>query len=151
MGLSTLSQMRGSAPPQEGEGVWVLGPSLNTLLINRNFVEGTVFYIRRHIIQFHYNPFHFCHPRMFEGLYLYEKTLLLHTIWVGYALGPKVYKKKFWWSYDTPNAKSVTFCESTYVFWGRPVAGHSFQIGCLRKNKSSSDRRIKDINRKSAL
>ena len=69
-----------------------------------------------------YNYFLFCHPEMFKAVYLYEKSLLWHTIWVGYALGPKVHKKKFWWSYDTPNAKSVTFCESTYVFLRRPVA-----------------------------
>ena len=107
----------------------------------------------------YYNYFLFCHPEMFKAVYLYEKSLLWNTIWVGYALGPKVHKKKFWWSYDTPNAKSVTFCESTYVFWRRPVAdvllkwvaGHSFQFGCLRKNKSSSDRRVKDINQKSVL
>ena len=88
---------------------------------------------------------------MFKAVYLYEKSLLWHTIWVGYALGPKVHKKKFWRSYDTPNAKSVTFCESTYVFLRRPLAGQSFQFGCLRKNKTSSDRRVKDINQKPVL
>ena len=43
-----------------------------------------------------YNYFLFCHPEMFKAVYLYEKSLLWHTIWVVYALGPKVHKKKFW-------------------------------------------------------
>ena len=47
-------------------------------------------------VQGPYNYFLFCHPEMFKAVYLYEKILLWHTIWVVHALGPKVHKKKFW-------------------------------------------------------